>query len=222
MRILRVILAIAVLALALLALRALPLASWFSAFQGWIRDAGALGYVAFVLLYALLCVLLLPVTPLSLAAGAIFGFAAGALTNLAGATLGATAAFLLGRTVFRHRVERLVGSSAKFRAIDRAFTREGTRVMWLVRLSGFPPFTWVNYAFGLTGVPLVSYVTTTVFGILPGVLALTWAGSAGAAALSGAGNRTMLLVTAVGAIVVSIYVARIAARAVREPGGGPY
>lgn len=222
MRILRIALAVAILIGALAAMRTLPLAAWFESFQAWVRDAGPLGYVAYVLLYALACVLVLPATALSIASGAIFGFAAGALVNLAGATLGATVAFLLARTVLRRRVERLVEDNAKFRALDRAFTREGTRVMWLVRFSGFPPFTWVNYAFGLTGVALAPFVVTTAVGIVPGLLALTWAGAAGAAALSGAGNRTMLVVTAVGAVAVSAYVARIAARAVREAGSDPY
>ena len=222
MRILRIVLAVAILVGALAAMRTLPLAAWFEAFQAWVRDAGPAGYVAYILLYALACVLVLPAAALSIGAGAIFGFAAGALVNLAGATLGATAAFLLARTVLRHRVERLVENNAKFRALDRAFTREGTRVMWLVRLSGFPPFTWVNYAFGLTGVALAPYVVTTVVGITPGVLAFSWAGAAGAAALSGAGNRTLLIVTGVGAIAVSAYVARIAARALREAGSDSY
>lgn len=222
MRILRIIVVIAILAGVVFAFRALPLAAWFESFQAWVRDAGAIGYVAYVLLYALACVLLLPATVISIAAGAIFGFAAGALVNVFGATLGAVVAFLLARTVLRRRVESLIEKSTKFGAIDRALVRDGTRVMWLVRLSGFPPFTLVNYAFGLTGVGLVPYVTTTFFGIVPGVLALTWAGAAGAAALSGTGNRVMLIVTAVGAIVVSVYVARIAARAVRETGAGPY
>lgn len=222
MRILRIVVAVAVLIAIVFAFGALPLAQWFEAFQTWVREAGVLGYLAYILLYALACVLVLPATALSLAAGAIFGFAVGALVNLAGATLGATAAFLLARTVLRRRVERFVEDNAKFRALDRAFTREGTRVMWLVRFSGFPPFTWVNYAFGLTGVALAPFVVTTAVGIIPGLLAFTWAGAAGAAALSGAGNRTMLLITAVGAIVVSVYVARIAARALRETGSGPY
>ena len=222
MRILRVMLVVAILIALFLAFRMLPLLAWFESFQAWVRDAGPVGYIAYVLLYAVACVLVLPVTVVSLAAGAIFGFAAGALVNLAGASLGATTAFLLARTVLRHRVERFVEDSPKFRALDRAFTREGTRVMWLVRISGFPPFTWVNYALGLTGVALAPFVVTTVVGMTPGVLALTWVGAAGVAALSGSGNRAWLVVTAIGAVIVSVYVARIAARALREAGSGPY
>ena len=112
----------------------------------------------------------------------------------------------------------MTSGSAKFAALDRAITREGTKIMWLVRVSGFPPFTWVNYAFGLTGIHLGPFLVTTFFGIIPGTIAFTYAGAAGAAALSGSGNRVVLIVTAVGAILVSVFIARIATQAIRRAG----
>ncbi|HEX6085072.1 MAG TPA: TVP38/TMEM64 family protein [Thermoanaerobaculia bacterium] len=200
------------------AMRMLPVAEWLVQFQGWVRAAGALGYVAYVLVYAVCCVFLIPALALTLGAGAIFGFAAGSVVVIIGATIGATAAFLLARTVLRARVERMTAGNAKFRALDRAITAEGTKILWLVRLSGFPPFTWSNYAFGLTGVRLLPYVLITFFGIIPGTLAFTYAGAAGAAALTGNGNRIALIVTAVGAIVVAVFVGRIALKAIRKAG----
>jgi len=103
-------------------------------------------------------------------------------------------------------------------AVDRAIAREGTKIMLLMRVSGFPPFTWINYALGLTGVSLRSYVWTTALGIIPGTIAFTYAGAAGAAALTGKGNRIALIVTAVGAVLVISYLAKIAADAVRRAG----
>ena len=199
-------------------MRMLPLAEWFSQFQTWVRGIGPAGYVVYVLAYAVCCVLVIPGVALTLGAGAVFGFAAGSIVVNIGATLGATLAFLLARTVFRQRVERMTQNNAKFRALDRAITTEGTKILWLVRLSGFPPFTWVNYAFGVTGVRMVPYIVITFLGIIPGTLAFTWAGAAGAAALTGEGNRIVLAVTAVGAILVAVFVGRIALRAIRRAG----
>ena len=196
----------------------LPVAEWLEAFKTWVKDAGALGYVLYAVAYAVCCVLVVPALALTLGAGAIFGFVAGSIVVLIGATLGACAAFFLAHTVLRRRVERITEKHVKFRALDRAITREGTKIMWLVRLSGFPPFTWVNYAFGLTGIKFLPYLVTTFFGIIPGTLAFTWAGAAGAAALSGTGNRIILIVTAVGAILVSVFIARIALQAIRRAG----
>jgi uncharacterized membrane protein YdjX (TVP38/TMEM64 family) len=217
-QILKAVLALALLAAFVVAVRMLPIAQWLESFKAWVQNAGALGYVLYALVYVVCCVLLIPALALTLGAGAIFGFAAGSVLVLISATLGATSAFLLARTVLRHRVERVTSNSPKFRALDRAITREGTKIMWLVRLSGFPPFTWVNYAFGLTGIRLMPFIVTTFFGIIPGTLAFTWAGAAGAAALTGTGNRILLIVTAGGAILVSVFIARIALQAIHRAG----
>ena len=214
----KAVLALVLLVLFVFAIRTLPLAEWFESFKTWVQGAGAIGYVLYALVYVVCCVLVVPALALTLGAGAIFGFVAGSIVVIIGATLGATAAFLLARGVLRHRVERITSNHVKFRALDRAITREGTKIMWLVRLSGFPPFTWVNYAFGLTGVRLRQYIVTTFFGIIPGTLAFTWAGAAGAAALTGTGNRILLIVTAAGAILVSVFIARIALQAIRRAG----
>lgn len=209
---------LAAVALVVLAARLLPVAAWLASFQTYVRGAGVLGYGIYVVVYAVCCVFLIPASALTIGAGAIFGFAAGAAVVLIGATLGATAAFLLGRTVFRRRVESMMASSPRLAAIDRAVATEGTKIMLLMRLSGFPPFTWINYALGLTGVSLRSYVLTTVFGMIPGLIAFTWTGAAGAAALTGSGHRITLIMTAAGAVLVSAYIARVAHRAIRRAG----
>jgi uncharacterized membrane protein YdjX (TVP38/TMEM64 family) len=217
-RILKAVAAIALIAAFVIAVRLLPLGDWITQFQTWVRGIGPMGYAVYVLAYAVCCVFIIPALALTLGAGAIFGFVEGTLVVLAGATIGATLAFILARTVLRRRVERMTANNPKFRALDRAITREGTKILWLVRLSGFPPFTWVNYAFGLTGVRLAPYVAITFFGIIPGTLAFTWAGAAGAAALTGTGNRVLLGVTAVGAVAVAVFVGRIALNAIRKAG----
>lgn len=214
----KVVLVLALVVAFALLVRALPVGAWLETFKAWVQDVGPVGYVLYVLAYIACCVLVVPAVALTLGAGAIFGFVGGAIVNLIGATLGATAAFLLARGVLRHRVERMTSGNAKFGALDRAITKEGTKIMWLVRVSGFPPFTWVNYAFGLTGIRLGPFLLTTFFGIIPGTIAFTYAGAAGAAALSGSGNRALLIVTAAGAILVSAFIARIATQAIRRAG----
>lgn len=196
----------------------LPVAAWLSAFQVYVRGLGAGGYVLYAVVYAVCVVLLFPALLLTLGAGAIFGVVKGSIVVTIGATLGATAAFLLARNVLRKRVEAFAAKQPKLRAIDAAIESEGTKLMLLMRVSGFPPFTWINYALGVTGVSLGPFVATTLIGILPGVVAFTYAGAAGADALTGRGNRTGLIITAVGAILVSAYIAHIASRAIRRAG----
>ena len=81
--------------------------------------------------------------------------------------------------------------------------------MWLVRLSGFPPFTWVNYAFGLTGIRIAPYVADDVLRDHPRHARVHLRrrrrrGRADAAAAI----ASLLIVTAVGAMLVSAFIAQ--------------
>jgi uncharacterized membrane protein YdjX (TVP38/TMEM64 family) len=210
--------AIAALVALFLAFRLLPIAAWLTSFQAWVRHLGALGYVVYALMYAVCVAALVPASLLTIGAGAIFGVAGGTIVVVVGATLGAMLAFFLARTVLRERVEQMIAKRPKLGAVDKALAHEGTKLMLLCRLSGFPPFIFANYAFGVTGVGALSYFLTTLFGIIPGCFAYTYAGHAGAAVATGSGNRIALIVTAVGIVLVSVYVARIATRAVRRAG----
>src|ERR1043165_6710665 len=63
----------------------------------WIRHLGPWGPVIFVGLYVVATVLFIPGSVLTLGAGAVFGVALGSFCVSISATLGATAAFLVGR-----------------------------------------------------------------------------------------------------------------------------
>ena len=187
-------------------------------FQAYVRGAGAIGYVAYIIVYAICVVLFVPATILTLGAGAIFGLVRGTLVVIAGATLGATLAFLLARTVLRKRIEKMAERNPKFKALDRAIAREGTKIVFLVRLSVLFPFTWINYAFGLTGVRLGTYVLTTLVGIAPATFAFVYIGSIANEAATA--NRARLIVYIAGgiaALAVSLLIGRIATKAIRSP-----
>ena len=221
MRTLKIAAAVVIVAAILLAIRFLPVAAWVDHLKSYVQGSGPIGYVLYVLAYIVSCILLIPAIALTLGSGAIFGFVRGAIVTLIGATAGATAAFLLSRSVLRRHVERRIASNQKMAAVDRAIAGEGTKIMLLMRLSGFPPFTWINYALGLSAVKFVPYVVTTVIGIIPGTLAFVWAGAAGVEVLNGRGNRIALAVTAIGAVLVIFYVGRVAATAVKRYANQP-
>src|SRR6185436_570895 len=107
--------------------RFLPLGRWIADFQAWVKELGPIGYLVYILAYVVACVLALPASPLTIGAGAIFGFVKGTIIVVVGATLGATASFLLARTILRRRIEAATAGNAKFRALDRAITNEGGR-----------------------------------------------------------------------------------------------
>ncbi|HEV2720413.1 MAG TPA: VTT domain-containing protein [Thermoanaerobaculia bacterium] len=214
----KIVVAIVAIAAVVVAFRFLPIAAWLTSFQAWVRGLGPIGYVVYTLMYAVCVAALVPASLLTIGAGANFGVVGGTIVVVAGATLGAMLAFFLARTVLRGRVERMIAKRPKFAAVDRAIAKEGTKLMLLCRISGFPPFILANYTFGLTGVGTLAYFLTTFFGIIPGSFAYTYAGHAGAAVATGSGNRIGLIVTAVGIVLVAAYVARIATRAIHRAG----
>lgn len=213
--------AILLLAAFLTAMRFLPLGAWIASFQAWVKEIGPVGYVVYVLVYMVFCVLGIPASPLTIGAGAIFGFAAGSIVVIIGATLGATLSFLLARTVMRRRIEALTADNAKFRALDRAITREGGRIVFLVRLAPVFPFAYINFAFGLTGVRLWSYVVATFFGIIPVTLAFVYISATAAQAASTDMSNARLAINIVGgvlAVVATAFVTRVATRAIKKAG----
>ncbi|MGH3916635.1 MAG: VTT domain-containing protein, partial [Pseudonocardiaceae bacterium] len=77
--------------------------------RDWTAGMGALGAVVFVLVYALATLALFPATPLSAAAGLLYGPVVGVVVVWVGAVLGATGSFLAGRLLSRQAVEQLAG-----------------------------------------------------------------------------------------------------------------
>lgn len=142
-----------------------------------VAGLGPWGLPAFVLLYTAACVLFLPGWILTLGAGAVYGVAVGVPLVSVAATCGATAAFLVGRYAARDWVASKVARDERFRAVDAAVGREGWKIVLLTRLSPLFPFNLLNYAFGLTRVPLRDYVLASWAGMLPGAAVYVYIGS---------------------------------------------
>ena len=190
----------------------------------WIAGHGLLGALVYALLYILACVLFIPGSLITLGAGAIYGVVKGTALVSVASTLGATAAFLVGRFLARQWVARKVTGNPKFAAIDRAVAREGWKIVGLLRLSPVFPFNLLNYALGLTGVSLRHYFFASWIGMFPGTVLYVYLGSlAGDLARLGAGERSrtpaewaFFLTGLAATVAVTLFVTRLARQALRE------
>jgi uncharacterized membrane protein YdjX (TVP38/TMEM64 family) len=144
---------------------------------------GPLGPLVFVALYALVTVLFLPGSVMTVAGGAAFGPVLGTLWNLLGATLGATAAFLIARYLASEWVARKAGP--RLSRIISGIESEGWRFVAFVRLVPVFPFNLTNYALGLTRIGLVEYAATSFVCMIPGAFVYTYLGYSGREALAG-------------------------------------
>jgi uncharacterized membrane protein YdjX (TVP38/TMEM64 family) len=187
----------------------------------WISGLGPLAPLMFILIYILACVLLLPGSILTLGAGVVFGIIKGSIAVSIGSTLGATAAFLVGRYLARGWVSKKIAGNNKFKAIDEAVAREDWKIVLLTRLSPVFPFNLLNYGFGLTKVTLKHYILASWIGMIPGTVMYVYIGSlAGDLATLGTGQRTrstgewiLYGIGLLATIAVTVFVTRIAKRA---------
>jgi uncharacterized membrane protein YdjX (TVP38/TMEM64 family) len=97
---------------------------------------------------------------------AVAGIIIGTVSVFVGASIGATIAFLISRTLLRETIVRWSQKSIKFQAIDRVLAQRGFSFTFLLRLSPVIPFNAFNYFMGISSVSLKDYVLAN-FGLLP-------------------------------------------------------
>ncbi|MEO7521430.1 MAG: TVP38/TMEM64 family protein [Gemmatimonas sp.] len=222
-----VIALIAVVIVAVLFFAGRELASFLPSVTRWVESLGAAAPVLFVLVYAAAAILLVPVSVLTIAAGATFGIWKGAGLVVVGAALGAVASFVIARYVARDRVAARLAADPRLEEIDRAVGESGFRIMFLMRLSPAFPFALQNYALGLTRVRCAHYAAALV-AMLPGTLLYVYSGAVArevAAAAGTAPARTpayyaVLVLGLVATIAVTVIITRLARRSLKSHASG--
>lgn len=144
------------------------LGAWFDGLGWWAP-------VAFIVLWVASAVFFLPGLILTLAGGLIFGAVWGTVWTTVGANLGAVAAFLIGRYLARATVENMMEKHGGLKKIDDGVRRQGWRMLMITRLVPVFPFNLQNYAYGLTDIPLKTYVLVTLPCMLPATIAFNFA-----------------------------------------------
>jgi uncharacterized membrane protein YdjX (TVP38/TMEM64 family) len=159
--------------LAVFAVRFTPMRRYLTAGQlgRVLEGAGTWAPIAFMALYAVGVCLFVPGTLLTGIGAAIFGPYRGFLYVWVGAMLGASAAFMIGRTLGREFAASLVGDRLK--KYDDAIERNGFAAVLYLRLVYFP-FTAMNFGMGLTKVGFRDYLFGTGLGILVGTFIFTF------------------------------------------------
>ncbi len=199
----------------------LPVKEWTIALAERIRGAGGTGVVIFIAVYVVAEVALVPGSLLTMAAGFAYGPIYGLLVASPASVLAATTAFLLSRTALGGWIQEKIARSAHARALDRAIERNSLKLILLLRLSPVIPFNLLNYALGLSDVPLGRYVVGSFVGMLPGTWLYVYLGSlaTSAAGLTEAGGRagfarlTLAAVGLIATIVAVVFITRTARHA---------
>lgn len=124
-----------------------------------------------LLLYMVLAPLGMPMTPLLIAGGAVFGSLYGSAYNCVGMVLGGTASYLLARSLGRDFVVHI--TRGQIRRVEAVFDRHG---FWpLVQTRFMPiPYALVNYSIALAGIRLPLFLATTLLGVIPATSIYTY------------------------------------------------
>ena len=142
--------------------------------------------VLYALVYVGVTSLSLPgAAVLTLAGGALFGLLWGTVLVSFASTLGATAAFLISRLLFRDWLQAHFGDALA--SVDRGVARDGKRYLFTLRLVPIFPFFLINVLMGLTPMRVWQYFWVSQLGMLPGTLVYVNAGTQ-LASVSAAGD----------------------------------
>ncbi len=137
--------------------------------QNEVRDRvdafGPAAPLAFIVLSSLLTVALFPGPILAGACGLLFGTAAGTPIAIVAATLGASLACLLSRTVAGDAIEELGGP--RLLALAAWINRRGFVSVMYARLAPGVPYNLVNYAAGMTTIPVLVFAAATAIATAP-------------------------------------------------------
>lgn len=195
-----------------------------TSFLQWAGSLGPLGAAALTVGYIAAVVFAFPASILTLGAGFAFGLFWGTVIVSAASTLGATLAFLLGRTLLRDTIEKKVRNNPKFSAVDHAVQNQGFKIVMLTRLSPAFPFNLLNYMYGLTSVRLRDYFLASWIGMFPGTVMYVYLGSVAqnlAAVAAGevddgsGGQKVLLYVGLAATIAVTVVLTRTARTALK-------
>ncbi len=165
--------------------------------------------------YLVLGLIMFPVTVLITATAVVFGPVVGFGLALTGSLASAALTFLLGRRL-RGRVVSRISGGAVYRVM-RAIGDRGTFAVMSCRLVPVAPFTVVNLVAGALPIRFSEYLMGTVFGMVPGILALSLFGDGLVRVLvdPSAGNVALVLLALAAWLLLGLLLGRLIPR--RDP-----
>lgn len=206
----------AVLVMLVLA-RYLGLDRYLKALQPWIESLGPWGPLAFIVIYVLASVMAIPGSPLTLAAGVMFGSFWGVIWVSLGSTAAAAACFLIARYIARDAIEKNLRNNQQFQKLDRLTAEQGAFIVAIVRLLPVFPFNLLNYGFGLTRVPFVTYLFWSWLCMLPGTILYVVGADAVKQAIAKGEIPWPLVAVVIVALVVLSVIGALARKKLKSP-----
>ena len=126
-----------------------------------------IGIFAFVCIYILIVLLILPASWLSLLSGFLYGSYLGSLIVFISASVGASIAFFISKSFFAKKLKNFFSRYPKLIVMEQVVQKGGLKLIFLARLSPIFPFSILNYFYGLNNVKFTDFALG-LLGIIPG------------------------------------------------------
>lgn len=146
--------------------------SFFMSFSSFLDHQDKLtAALVMIITKVVFSVTFLPISPLTVLDGFIFGTFWGTIVSIIGNTLGASLAFLLARYLLRNFVENtILVRYPKFDEFKERLFKRSVYTIIVLRLIPIFPYSFLNFSLALTKVSFKDYFIATFFGMIPGTI----------------------------------------------------
>lgn len=143
----------------------------------WSIDAGDWFPIVYFLVYVALTQFPIPRTVFTLASGILFGPVLGFLLAISATTVSALISLLIVRFLARDWFRTLL-TNRRLIALDHRLEQRGWLTVLSLRMIAGVPFSFLNYACGLSSIKVTPYILATAIGSAPNTLAVVLLGDA--------------------------------------------
>ena len=126
-----------------------------------------IGIFAFILVYILIVLLILPASWLSLLSGFLYGSYLGSIIVFFAAVIGASVAFFISKSFLSIKLKKVINRFPRLSLMEQVVQKGGLKLILLARLSPLFPFSILNYFYGLNNIKFRNFALG-LLGIIPG------------------------------------------------------
>lgn len=174
-----------------------------------IRSSGRVGIIVYILLFSFLPTFFVTVTILAISAGAVFGFWPACIYTFVGAFLNSTFTYIVSKYFAYDLINDYANSKYRVeyeKLKKNTKGKEGFILMIVLRLLPLVPYTFLNYLSGVVGYDYKVFISSTLLGIIPGMLCYV---NIGASSINGFSPK---LVVSISILIVFMIITTILAK----------
>lgn len=153
------------------------------------------GAIIYILLFSILPTFFVTVTILAISAGAVFGLVNASIYTFLGAFINSTVTYYVSKYLAYDIINDYVKnkySNLYLKLKKNTKGKDGFIMMVILRLLPLIPYTFLNYMSGVVGYDYKIFITSTLVGIIPGMLCYV---NIGANSLNGFTPRLMISIS---------------------------